>query len=142
MLELIVLHKVAGILKMIIEYVGMACATILINTSRPAFKIYFSFHPRTLFFNLFPKVLERVNFWSSLNHWQPKIFSQSFIILPPIKPCISYLTSALVFRLKKIDVFLSIYSLAWSHFISPKKVREALVFLCGSLTKDKAIICK
>lgn len=48
MVEFIVSHKVFGILKMLMEYVGIACATVLIRISLPAFEINFFFpshHP-------------------------------------------------------------------------------------------------
>ena len=47
---------------MLIEYVGMTFATVLINTSSPAFEIYFSFHPRTLFVILSQRPLKELTF--------------------------------------------------------------------------------
>ena len=40
---------VLGNLNTLIEYVGMAWATVLISTSRPALEMNFSFHPITRF---------------------------------------------------------------------------------------------
>ena len=45
--ELIESHRDFGSMKRLIVYVGMACATVLINISLPALEINFSFHPMT-----------------------------------------------------------------------------------------------
>ena len=45
MMELISLHNPFGSLNKLIEYVGIACATVLISTSLPALEMNFSFTP-------------------------------------------------------------------------------------------------
>ena len=47
-IELIESPTAFGILNRPIEYSGMTCAIVLINTSLPALEISFSFHPITL----------------------------------------------------------------------------------------------
>ena len=66
--EFIPSHIALGILKMLIEYVGIAWAIVLIRTSLPALEIFFSFHPITLLKTLFLEILEGTDFWSTPYH--------------------------------------------------------------------------
>ena len=90
-----------GSLNKLIEYVGIACTTMLIRTFCPALKMNFSFRPITRL-DIFS--------WSSLRylpHAMGKLryFSQSVITLAPSICWMAFLTSCLVVLLKKIYVF-------------------------------------
>ena len=106
-----------GILKRLTEYIGMACAIVLINTSLPALEISFSFHPKTLFFIQSCISLKVFTFDFPLAIGSRRYFSQLFIILAPNNCYISLLTSSVVFLLKNKESLLSINGLIRCLFI-------------------------
>lgn len=101
----IVSHKAFGILKMLMEHVGIACTTVLIRTSLPAFEIKFSFHPITFLVIFSYKPLKVFTLDFPLAFSNPRYFSQSSTILAPIKALMLCFTSDVVFQLKNDDVF-------------------------------------
>ena len=105
MVEFIVSHKVFGILKILMEYVGIAYATVLIRISLPTFEINFSFHPINLLVIFSCRSLKVFTLDFLLAIGNPRYFSQSSIILAPIIFRMFCFTSILVFLLKNKVVF-------------------------------------
>ena len=83
----------------------MACATVFMNISLPAFEMNFSFHPKTLLEILSCISLKVVVLALPPTIDKPRYFSQSIIILAPSMFLIDSLVSCLAFRLKKREVF-------------------------------------
>ena len=111
-----------GSLNNLIEYVGIACATILIRISRPALEINFSFHPITCLV---------IFSWSSLKVFildlpqvisKPRYFSQSVITLAPSIYWMAFPTFGLVFSLKKSDVFCLLMAWLEAALCFPKRL--------------------
>lgn len=109
--ELMLSHVDLGNLKMLMAYVRIACATVLIRISRPAFEINFSFHPMTHFVTFSCRSLKVVTFDFPLAIGKPRYFSLCVIILPPNICRINVLTSSVVFLLKNKAIFWQL--MAW-----------------------------
>ena len=103
--ELMLSHVDLGNLKMLMAYVGIACAIVLIRTSRPAFEMNFSFHPITHFVIFSCRSLKVATFDFPLAIGKPRYLSVCVIILPPNICWINVLTSDFVFLLKNNVVF-------------------------------------
>ena len=103
--ELMLSHVDLGNLKMLMAYVGIACAIVLIRTSRPAFEMNFSFHPITHFVIFSCRILKVATFDFPLAIGKPRYLSVCVIILPPNICWINVLTSDFVFLLKNNVVF-------------------------------------
>ena len=114
------MHMEFGNLKRLIEYVGIACATVWISISRPAFEMIFSFHPLTLLVIFSSRYLKVLTFNLPLAIGNPRYLSQSVITLAPSNCRIVCLISGIVFLLKNNEV-LSIDGLARGCFILSQK---------------------
>lgn len=90
---------------MLIEYVGIACASVLIRISHLAFEMNFSFHPITFLVIFSCKFLKVLTFDLPLAIGRPRYLSQCVITLAPNNCCIACLVSGLVFLLKNKEVF-------------------------------------
>ena len=119
--EFILLHMEFGNLKRLMEYVGIACATVWISISRPVFEMNFSFHPLTLLVIFSCSYLKVLTFDLPLAIGNPRYLSQSVITLAPSNCHIVYLISGLVFLLKNNEVFCLL--MAWPEVSSycPKR---------------------
>ena len=84
---------------------GIAWATVFINTSLPTLEIVFSFHPITLFVICSCRSLKVFTLDFPPTIGRPRYFSQFVITCAPNKFWISSLTFGVVFLLKKIVVF-------------------------------------
>ena len=104
-MELMLSQMEDGSLNRLMEYVGIAWATVLIRTSLPAFEIVFSFHPMTLLVIFSCKSLKVLTFDLPVAFGNPRYLSHSVITLAPNSCFICSFTSGFVFLLKKREVY-------------------------------------
>ena len=126
---------------MLMEYVGIACSTLLIKISLPAFEINFSLHPITLLVIFSCKALNVFTLDFPLAIGNPRYFSQSSIILSPIIFRMFCFTSVLVFLLKNKNVFCLFIACpeaaSYCSRMANNHWHSSIV-----LAKDETIICK
>ena len=102
--ELMESHMDLGSLKRFMAYMGIACATVFIRTSRPAFDINFSFHPNIWLRIFSSNSLKVFTFDLPQVIGRPRYLSLLVITLAPICCWINFRISGFVFLLKN-EVF-------------------------------------